>query len=106
MSDEDPPYQTFDMLEFLGLSAREYMLMRTKWALIHDITWMLEDANFDAATLAADIEEDPATVERWLRGIVRHATMDQLTVLYSAAADRAGWPDLEWIIRGRPEDAP
>lgn len=93
----------FGMQEFLGLSDRGYQMMRTKWAMIGDISLMLEDADIDIAALAEAAGENPEMVERWLRGMVRDASLDTLATLYDAAAEIAGWPSLEWIIRGNVE---
>ena len=102
MSDER--MQTFDMQEFLGLSDRDWALMKTKWALIGDINLMLEDVDADAADLAEATGEDAVAVDRWLRGMVRDVSLDVLSVLYDAAAARAGWPSLELVIRTNSED--
>lgn len=108
VSDQDgvlEKLEPFDMQAALGLSDREWVLMRTKWVVVSDIRRMLEDAGIDAVALAGAAGEDAVQVERWLRGVVRHVSLDTLTVLYAAAAEKAEWPDLEWVIRGLPESS-
>ena len=97
---DEPRFETFDMQAAMGLSDRDYKLMRLKWALVRDINLMLEDAQMNEAALAETAGEDAAQVHRWLRGMVRDVTLDTLAVLYDTAAEKAQWPSLEWIIDG------
>lgn len=94
----------FDMQDFLGLSDRDFKLIRIKWALVNGINLMVEDANIDAAALAAEGSMDERHVELFLRGIVRDVSLDSLALLYDAAADIAVQPTLEMLISASQKD--
>lgn len=95
---------TFDMQDFLGLDDRDFKLLRIKWALINGIALMLEDANVDAAALAAAADMDERHVELLLRGIVIDDSMETLALLYDAAAGLAVQPMLEMLISAPQTD--
>ena len=96
--------KNFDMRGFLGLDDRDFKLLRIKWALINGISLMLEDANIDAAALAAAAGMAERHIELLLRGIVVDDSMESLALLYDAAADLAVQATLELLISAAQSD--